>query len=147
MRQSEGPWRVARGAQGRSEEGFQGRKSDQVHKFECDAACVCVLDLEPDGVAAGPQVMRSQQGGRWVTMISGRTTFRPPRPTTPASGEKISSSRSAFQAEATQRDAVLLPSTVGPLCAHVTTLPSTWATTSGKHDELQRAACSCGQPF
>lgn len=37
-------------------------KSDQVHKFECGAACVCVLDLEPDGVAAVLEVMRSQQG-------------------------------------------------------------------------------------
>lgn len=42
--------------------GVRAGKSDQVHKFGCGAACVCAPDLEPDGVAAGPEVTRSHQG-------------------------------------------------------------------------------------
>lgn len=61
--QSAGVWRVGRGASGGVVRGIRGEKeSDQVHKFGCGAACVCVLNLEPDGAAAGPEVMRSQQG-------------------------------------------------------------------------------------
>lgn len=42
--------------------GVRAGKSDHAHKFGCGAACVCAPDLEPDGVAAGPEVMRSHQG-------------------------------------------------------------------------------------
>lgn len=42
--------------------GVRAGKSELAHKFGCGAACVCALDLEPDGVAAGPEVMRSHQG-------------------------------------------------------------------------------------